>query len=181
MSRLQRGQATIEAAIVLPILVLFVLFFGAVQIRIEAQSEMDAAVSLAVASAVIQPVYPSGSAYKDCSAQRTFSDTIKQYNYFSANTALTYLNGNGPSIAANVCPGIPAHTGCGPSIRGNPPTTVTPPTITCTGHAQLTGIVVSGLGFLSGLFSVAATSSAAASPYRTDCGVPTAQSPVPPC
>jgi hypothetical protein len=172
--RKQSGQATIEAAVVIPILVLFVLLFAAVQIRLEAQSEVDAAVSLAVAASVIGPVYPVGQIPQDCAAQRTFHDTITQYKYFSTDPRLTKLSGNGPIVGANVCyPGSPQHNGCGPYIRGSASTL-----ITCTGTAQLSGFIVTGLSFLPGLFTVSSTASANASPYRTDCGNQSPQQPL---
>jgi len=181
MRLLQKGQATIEAAIVLPLLVLLVILFGALQIRIEAQSEIEAATSLAVAAAVVAPVYPSSAAGlpvpKDCAAQRTFRDTITQYSYFSTNTAVTYLSGNGPLVGANVCPGVPAHNGCGPSIRSISGQALTNPTISCIGHAQLSAFALR-LGWTPITVSIQASANATASPYRTDCGL---SLPLPPC
>jgi mannitol-specific phosphotransferase system IIBC component len=81
MMHARHAQATIEAALVIPILVLITLSFFALQIRLEAQSEMDAAVSLAAAAAAEAP---AGSTQSNVNANRTFNDTIKQYSYFTA-------------------------------------------------------------------------------------------------
>jgi hypothetical protein len=74
----ERGQALLEAAITLPLMVLLLLGFLTVLVRIEAQIELDAATSLAAAAAVTAP---AGSDLSGRYAQRTWSGTLHQYRY----------------------------------------------------------------------------------------------------
>ena len=74
----QAGQALLESAITIPIMLLFMLGFLALLIRIEAQVEVDAATSLAAAAAVSAP---AGSPLSGDYAQRTWRGTMRQYRY----------------------------------------------------------------------------------------------------
>jgi hypothetical protein len=74
----QRGQALLETAITVPLLLLFVLGFLAVLVRIEAQVELDAATSLAAAAAVTAP---AGSMLSHEYANQTWQGTLRQYGY----------------------------------------------------------------------------------------------------
>jgi hypothetical protein len=74
----QRGQALVESAITIPIMLLFMLGFLAVLVRIEAQVEVDAATSLAAAAAVSAP---ASSPLSVDYARRTWTGTMRQYRY----------------------------------------------------------------------------------------------------
>jgi hypothetical protein len=74
----QRGQALLETAITLPLMILCLLGFLTVLVRIEAQVELDAATSLAAAAAVTAPV---GSELSARYAQETWGGTLHQYRY----------------------------------------------------------------------------------------------------
>ena len=74
----QRGQALVESAITIPLMLLLMLGFLAVLVRIEAQVEVDAATSLAAAAAVSAP---AGSSLSADYARRTWSGTMRQYRY----------------------------------------------------------------------------------------------------
>lgn len=86
---LQRGQALLETAITLPVMLIFLLGFLAVLIRVEAQVELDTATSLAAAAAVTAPV---GSALSSEYANQTWRGTLRQYSYLTPNR----LYGCGP-------------------------------------------------------------------------------------
>jgi hypothetical protein len=74
----QGGQALLESAITIPLMLLFLLGFLAVLVRVEAQIELDAATSLAAAAAVAAPAAsPLSAAY----ARETWSGTLRQYPY----------------------------------------------------------------------------------------------------
>jgi len=74
----QRGQALLETAITIPLMVLFLLGFLAVLVRVEAQLELDTATSLAAAAAVAAPAAsPLSAGY----AQETWTGTLRQYPY----------------------------------------------------------------------------------------------------
>lgn len=149
MRKMYRGQATIEAAIVIPLLVLMTLLFFAIQIRMEAQTELDAAVSLAAAAAAEAPACNanSGCQVQNTAAARTFNDTIKQYTGFSSLPADTFLSGCGNHTATSSTP------------------------ITCVGHAKLTFINVSLGGKLTtNALTITSTFSATPSNHRTLCG-----------
>lgn len=74
----QTGQALLETAIALPLMLLFLLGFLALLIRIEAQVELDAATSLAAAAAVTAP---AGSELSRQFAEQTWTGTLRQYGY----------------------------------------------------------------------------------------------------
>jgi hypothetical protein len=74
----QRGQALLETAITIPLMVLFLLGFLAVLIRVEAQVELEAATSLAAAAAVSAP---AGSPLSAEFANQTWRGTLRQYPY----------------------------------------------------------------------------------------------------
>ncbi len=76
--RVQRGQALLETAMTLPVMLMVLLGFLAVLVRIEAQVELDSATSLAAAAAVSAP---AGSALSSEYARRTWSGTVHQYRY----------------------------------------------------------------------------------------------------
>lgn len=77
---LQRGQALLETAITLPLMLLFLLGFLAVLVRVEAQVELDTATSLAAAASVTAPV---GSPLSVDYATRTWRGTLHQYTYLT--------------------------------------------------------------------------------------------------
>jgi len=74
----QRGQALLETAITVPLMLLLLLGFLAVLVRIEAQLELDAATSLAAAAAVNAP---AGSPLSADYARQTWTGTLRQYAY----------------------------------------------------------------------------------------------------
>ena len=151
----KRSQSTIEAAIVIPVLFFITLSFVAVQIRLEAQSELDAATSLAAAAAAEAPACSSGCTQSYNTADQTFLATVNQYGYFSSNPTQTYLSGCGPH-----------------PVFSNAP-------ISCTGHTQLTWLAIAftkqtqGMPVVSlayQLVNISATYQAVPSSYRTQCG-----------
>jgi Flp pilus assembly protein TadG len=73
------GQALLETAIVLPLMVTLLLGFLAILVRVEAQVELDAATSLAAAAAVSAPAgdYVLSTRY----AQATWAGTLHHYGY----------------------------------------------------------------------------------------------------
>jgi hypothetical protein len=77
-ARRQRGQALLETAITLPLILLMLLGFLALLVRVEAQLELDAATSLAAAAAVTAP---AGSPLSAEYAQGTWTGTLRQYRY----------------------------------------------------------------------------------------------------
>ncbi len=74
----QTGQALLETAITLPVMLLVLLGFLAILVRIEAQIELDSATSLAAAAAVSAP---AGSTLSADYARRTWTGTVHQYRY----------------------------------------------------------------------------------------------------
>jgi Flp pilus assembly protein TadG len=76
--RAQHGQAMLETALTLPLMVVLLLGFLAVLVRIEAQLELDAATSLAAAAAVNAP---AGSPLSAAYARDTWNGTLGQYRY----------------------------------------------------------------------------------------------------
>ena len=74
----QQGQALLETAITLPLMLLLLLGFLAVLVRVEAQIELDTATSLAAAAAVSAPV---GSSLSSDYATRTWVGTLRQSSY----------------------------------------------------------------------------------------------------
>ncbi len=77
-ARAQRGQALLETAITVPLMLLFLLGFLALLVRVEAQVELDTATSLAAAAAVTAP---AGSAQSAEFARGTWTGTLRQYGY----------------------------------------------------------------------------------------------------
>lgn len=77
-TRTQRGQALLETAITVPLMVLLLLGFLAVLVRVEAQIELETATSLAAAAAVSAP---AGSPLSAEYAGRTWAGTLRQYDY----------------------------------------------------------------------------------------------------
>lgn len=77
-ARPQPGQAMIETAITIPLMVLLMLGFLAVLVRVEAQVELEAATSLAAAAAVSAP---AGSQLSADYARLTWEGTLRQYPY----------------------------------------------------------------------------------------------------
>lgn len=76
----QQGQALLETAVTLPLMLTFLLGFLAVLVRVEAQVELDTATSLAAAAAVTAPV---GSQLSGDYATRTWAGTLHQYSYLT--------------------------------------------------------------------------------------------------
>lgn len=76
--RSQLGQALLETALTVPLMVVLLLGFLAVLVRIEAQVELDAATSLAAAAAVNAP---AGSPLSAEYARDTWTGTLGQYRY----------------------------------------------------------------------------------------------------
>ncbi|HEY4028475.1 MAG TPA: hypothetical protein VGO86_18755 [Candidatus Dormibacteraeota bacterium] len=74
----QRGQALLETAITIPLMLVLLLGFLAVLVRVEAQLELDAATSLAAAAAVAAP---AGSSLSAEYARQTWTGTLRQYSY----------------------------------------------------------------------------------------------------
>jgi uncharacterized membrane protein len=79
----QSGQALLESAITIPLMLLLLLGFLAVLVRVEAQLELDAATSLAAAAAVTAP---AGSTLSSQYAQQTWTGTLRQYRYLQPGT-----------------------------------------------------------------------------------------------
>jgi len=77
----QAGQALLESAITIPLMLLLLLGFLAVLVRVEAQLELDAATSLAAAAAVTAP---AGSSLSAEYARQTWTGTLRQYRYLRA-------------------------------------------------------------------------------------------------
>jgi hypothetical protein len=75
----QHGQALLETAIVLPVMVTLLLGFLAILIRVEAQVELDAATTLAAAAAVSAPA--GDFALSTRYAQSTWTGTLHHYGY----------------------------------------------------------------------------------------------------
>jgi len=74
----QSGQALLESAITIPLMLLLLLGFLAVLVRVEAQLELDAATSLAAAAAITAP---AGSPLSVEYAHETWTGTLRQYPY----------------------------------------------------------------------------------------------------
>jgi hypothetical protein len=74
----QLGQALLETAITIPLMLVLLLGFLAVLVRVEAQLELDAATSLAAAAAVTAP---AGSSLSVDYARQTWTGTLRQYRY----------------------------------------------------------------------------------------------------
>ena len=74
----QAGQALVETAITIPMMLVLLLGFLAVLVRVEAQVELDAATSLAAAAAVSAPAASQLSAEY---ARETWTGTLRQYRY----------------------------------------------------------------------------------------------------
>lgn len=77
----QGGQALLESAITIPLMLLLLLGFLAVLVRVEAQLELDAATSLAAAAAITAP---AGSPLSAEYARQTWTGTLHQYRYLRA-------------------------------------------------------------------------------------------------
>jgi uncharacterized membrane protein len=74
----QRGQALLESAITIPLMLLLLLGFLALLVRVEAQLELDAATTLAAAAAITAP---AGSSMSAEYARQTWAGTLRQYRY----------------------------------------------------------------------------------------------------
>jgi hypothetical protein len=74
------GQALVETAITLPVIMVVLLVYLALLVRIEAQVELDTATSLAAASCAAAP---AGSTVCRDWAQATFQGTLHQYGYIT--------------------------------------------------------------------------------------------------
>lgn len=74
----QRGQALLETAITMPLMLVLLLGFLAVLVRVEAQVELDTATSLAAAAAVTAP---AGSSLSTDYAEQAWTGTLRQYRY----------------------------------------------------------------------------------------------------
>jgi len=74
----QSGQALLESAITIPLMLLLLLGFLALLVRVEAQLELDAATSLAAAAAITAP---AGSSLSAEYAGQTWTGTLRQYRY----------------------------------------------------------------------------------------------------
>ena len=74
----QSGQALLESAITIPLMLLLLLGFLALLVRVEAQLELDAATSLAAAAAITAP---AGSSLSVDYARGTWTGTLRQYRY----------------------------------------------------------------------------------------------------
>lgn len=74
----QGGQALLETALTVPLMLALLLGFLTVLIRVEAQVELETATSLAAAAAVSAPASsPLSADY----ARRTWAGTLHQYSY----------------------------------------------------------------------------------------------------
>ncbi len=74
----ESGQALLETAITIPLMLLLLAGFLAVLVRVEAQLELDSATSLAAAAAVAAP---AGSPLSAEYARQTWTGTLHQYSY----------------------------------------------------------------------------------------------------
>lgn len=74
-----RGQALLETAIVLPLMLALTLGFLAVLVRVEAQVELDAATGLAAAAAASAP--PGDYSLSSRYARDTWEGTLHFYGY----------------------------------------------------------------------------------------------------
>lgn len=81
--RWQSGQALLESAITIPLMLVLLLGFLALLVRVEAQLELDAATSLAAAAAITAP---AGSALSAEYARQTWGGTLHQYSYLHAGS-----------------------------------------------------------------------------------------------
>jgi Flp pilus assembly protein TadG len=161
--RHQQAQAVIEFMIVLPVMVLLVLGFLALQIRFEAQTELDAATSLAAAADASSPAGltlgedPAGN-LPNANAKATFNYTINQYSYFSPFNA-TQQSGAGTYL-----------TNCGTHAQN--PVTPSNPTgqIKCVGHAYLTWFKIPWISSTNGFISMTSIVYAYPSTHRVCVG-----------
>jgi hypothetical protein len=76
--RNQGGQALLESALTIPLMLVLLLGFLAVLVRVEVQLELDAATSLAAAAAITAP---AGSPLSGEYARSTWTGTLRQYPY----------------------------------------------------------------------------------------------------
>jgi len=121
----QRGQALLETAITLPLLLFFLLGFLAVLVRVEAQVELDTATSLAAAAAVTAPV---GSPLSPDYANSTWIGTLHQYSYLTP----TRLDGCGTYQLDQT---VTCHGLATLDYRQTPMALVVPFTLTLDSHA----------------------------------------------
>ena len=151
----RKAQAVIEFIIVLPVIILIILSFLGIQIRMEAQTELDAAVSLAAAADAAAPAGVTANergGLPNANAQSVFGDTIGQYSYF-APFSRTQASGKGTYL-----------TGCGSHTQSQ----TTP--VTCTGHAYITWINITGISFATNLVQLTSTADAYPSTHRVCVG-----------
>ena len=94
----QGGQALVETAITLPVMLTLLLGFLAVLIRIEAQVELDTATSLAAASCVSAPAQ---SPLCGSWAHETYAGTLQHYSYLQVGglTSCNQWNTTNPTVS----------------------------------------------------------------------------------
>lgn len=95
--RSQAGQALVEMAIVIPILLLLTLGFVGVGVMIESRTQVQAALTLATASATQAPLGDRADALKY--ADNTFSETMSKQNWIRATfvgCSGSYMTGKRP-------------------------------------------------------------------------------------
>ena len=112
MTHSRRAQSTIEFATLLPVMLVMTLGSLAVGLWVISNIEVNAATSLAAASAASEPACgpPANCSATDAKAAMTYSDTIGQYPWFDqTQTSLS---------------------GCAGYTRASP-------AISCQGHAKL--------------------------------------------
>ncbi len=82
---LSRGQALLETAITVPVMVVLLLGFLAVLVRVEAQVELQTATALAAAAAVSAP---AESPLSHSWAEESWQGTLHQYPYLEPGSLI---------------------------------------------------------------------------------------------
>ncbi len=102
----QIGQALVEMAIVIPILLTLTMGFIGVGVMVESRTQVQAALTLATASATQAPLGDQADALRY--AENTFFETMSQQNWITAKfggcTAQGYFN-NSCVPASSACTG----------------------------------------------------------------------------